>query len=160
MRANQSVGVGGVSNNTDLDSLLGDGINCGTLSLENFGIGLEKVRTFHSWASWSSTDKNGDIGILEANHGVSGGDDISNAGVGTILKFHGETLENFLGLRKFNELKDYLLVRSKHSSLSDEVAKERTNLSSSSSDCNTNRGLLKVQWDGREVSSERLESAY
>lgn len=40
MRANKSVGVSRVSNNSDLHGLLGNSIDDGTLSLENFSVGL------------------------------------------------------------------------------------------------------------------------
>ena len=66
-RANKSVSVGGVSDNAHLNSLLGNLIDDGTLSLENFSVGLEEISALHSWASGSSTNKNADIGILESN---------------------------------------------------------------------------------------------
>ena len=99
MRADKGVGVGWVTNDSNFDGLLGDSIDSGTLSLENLSVGLEKVGTLHTGASWSSTNKDGNIDVLKANHRIGGGNDILDASVGTILELHNETLENFLGLR-------------------------------------------------------------
>ena len=159
MGADKGVGVGWVTDDSNLDGLLGNSIDSGTLSLENLSIGLEKVGTLHTGASWSSTNEDGNIDVLEANHGVDGGNDVLHASVGTILKLHDETLEDLFGLREFDELKNDLLVRSEHSALSNEVAKEGANLTSSSGNSDTDRGLLKVARHCGEMSTEGLKSA-
>ena len=66
-RGDQSVGVCWVSDNTNLHGLLSDLIEGGALSLENLCIGLKKISSLHSWSSWSSTNKDDDISILESN---------------------------------------------------------------------------------------------
>lgn len=156
--SNQSVGVGGVAHDTHLHGLLGDSVDGGSLSLENLGVSLQKIRSLHSGASRSCTDKHCHIAVLEADHWVSGGDDFMDASVSTIVKFHDETLKNLLSLREFDELEDNLLVGSEHSSLSNEVAKEGTDLASSAGDCNADWSLLEVAGRGREVAAELLES--
>jgi len=142
VRADQRVRVGWVAHNDDLDGLLGYCVDGTTLSLEDLSIGLEKVGSLHTGASWASTNKHSDVSILESNERVHGGDNVSNTSVGTVLELHDESLEHLLSLRELNELKNDFLVGSKHSSLSNEVAKEGTNLTSSSSDGNANRSNL------------------
>ena len=159
MGADKGVGVGWVTNDSNFDGLLGNSIDSGTLCLEDLSVGLEKVGTLHTGASWSSTNEDSNINVLEANHRVGGGNDILHASVGAILELHDETLENLLGLRELDELENDLLVRSEHSALSDEVAKEGANLTSSSGDSNTDRGLLKVARHCGEMSAEGLKSA-
>ena len=159
VRGNESVGVSGVANNANLDGLLGDLVEGGTLGLENLCVGLKEIRALHSGASRSSTNKNSDIAVLESDKGVSGGDDISDVGVCTILELHDETLENLLGSGELDELKDDLGVWAKHSALSDEVAKEGADLSGGASDSDADGSLLEVLWDGGEVAAEGLESA-
>ena len=83
-----------------------------------------------------------------------------DAAIGSILELHNETLEDLLGGGQLDQLQDNLLVRSKHASLSDEVAKEGTDLASSSGDGDTNRCLFKVNGRSGEVSAEGLQSAY
>jgi len=63
--SNESVGVSWVSNDANLDSLLGNLVEGSTLSLENFGIGLQKVGSLHSGASWSGADHKADVDVLE-----------------------------------------------------------------------------------------------
>jgi len=55
-------------------------------------------------------------------------------------------------------MKDNFLVWSEHSALGDEVAEERSDLSSCASDGNSNRVGLKIKRRMREVSSESLNS--
>ena len=131
-----------------------------TLSLENFGVGLQEVSALHTGASGSSTDENSDIAVLETHQGVSGGDDVLNTSVCTISQLHNQSFEAFLSGGKFDQLHDHLLVWSKHSTLSNEVAKERTDLTSCASHGDTDWSLLEVARSGREVSAELLQSAH
>ena len=160
MRGNQGVGVGWVTYNADLDGLSGDFVESLTLGLEDLGIGSEEVRSLHSWSSWSSSDKDSDISILEGNKWIGGWDNILHTFVGTILKLHNETLKDLLSSWKFQKLQDDSLVWSEHTSLSDKVAEECSDLTSSSSDGNSNWGKLQVLWWLWEVTSKLLESAY
>jgi len=160
VRGDQSVGVTWVSNNEDFAGLLGNLIEGLTLSLEDFGVGSEKISSFHSWASWSSSNEDGGITILEAILWVGAWDNGVDAGVSTIHKFHSKSLEWTFSGWELDELEDDLLVWSEHSSLRDEVAEERSNLASSSSNSNSDRWRLKVEWWVWEVSSESLNSRY
>ena len=158
--ADQSVGVGWVSNDGNLDGLLGDLVDGGTLSLENLSVGLEEVGTLHSWASGASTDENADISVLETNKRVGGGDDVLHTSVSAILELHDETLEDLLCGWELDQLHDHLSVWSEHSSLSDEVAKEGADLTSGTGDGDTDGWLLEVTRHSGEVATEGLKSVH
>jgi len=160
VRGNESVGVGWVADNAYLHGLLGDLIESLSLSLEDLGIGSEQIGSLHSWSSWSGTDKHGDISVLESNHWVSGWHDVGNAVVSTVLKFHHESLKYLLGGWELDKLKNHLLVWSKHAPLTNEVAEEGTNLSSSTSHCDSNWSEFEVLWGLWEVAAELLKSAH
>lgn len=102
VRANESVGVGGVSDDTNLHSLLGHSIDGGTLSLENFGVGCKEISSLHSGTSGSGANKHTDVSILKSDCGVHGGDNVLHTSVSTILEFHDEALENLLCGRELN----------------------------------------------------------
>ena len=160
VRADQRVGVGWVANDADLDRLLGNFVNGGTLGLENLGVRGKQIRSLHAWASWLGSDENADIGVLETNERVRRRDDVLHASVGAILELHDEALENLLGGWQLNELHDNLGVWSEHSSLGDEVAKEGTDLAGGSGDGDADGRLLKVAGHSGEVTTEGLESAH
>ena len=160
MGADEGICIGGVSNNDNLYRFLSNSVNGLALSLENLSVGLKKVSSLHSGTSWSGTNQNSNIAVFEANVGVSGGDKFLDAAVSSVLEFHAETLEDLLGGGQLNHLKNHLLVGSKHASLSDKVAKEGSDLASSSGNSDTNGCLLKVDGHGGEVSAEGLQSAY
>jgi len=82
-----------------------------------------------------------------------------NAIVSTIFNFHNKSLENLLSSRKLQKLEDNLLIRSEHAALSNEVAQECSDLTSSTSDCNSNRGKFKVLGCSGEVSAKGLETS-
>jgi len=104
VRSDKSVGVGGVSDNADLASLLGDSIHSSSLSLEDLSVSLEEISSFHTRASGSSTDHYNDIGILEGNKRVSCGDNAVDTVVGSIIELHHESLKNLLGRRELQKL--------------------------------------------------------
>ena len=88
----KSVGVGGVADDSHSDGFLCYSIDSLALSLENFGICLQEIGAFHAWTSRSSTDENGNVDILETNHGVRGCYDVLDARVSTISELHNKSL--------------------------------------------------------------------
>ena len=158
--ADESISVCWVSNNGDLDSLLGNLVDSFALSLEDLCVSSEKVSTFHSWSSWSCTDHDDDVSILECNHWVGGWNDVGDAVVCTILQFHDESLEHLFGLWQFEKLQNNFLVWSEHASLSDEVAQECSDLTGSSSHGNSDWCSFQILWSGWEVSAKLLEPGH
>lgn len=160
VRADECISVSGVANNSDLDGLLCDLVDGLALSLENLSVSLEEVTALHTGASGTSTNKHSDISVLKSNKRISSRHNAVHASVSTVIKLHDEALEDLLGLRKLNELKDDLLVRAEHPALSDKVAKEVADLTGGASDSDADGSLLEVLGNGREVSTEGLKSAY
>lgn len=153
---NKSVGVGGVTDDTDFHGLLGDLVKGLTLSLEDLGVGGEEITTFHTGTTGSSADEDSNVNILEADESVSGGNNLVDEGVSTIVEFHDETLENFLSSGELDKVEDDLLVGSEHASLGNEVAEEAANGTSGSSDGNSDRSV--GVGGGGEVSADALKS--
>jgi len=158
VRGDESVGVAWVSDDEDLDGLLGDFVEGLALGLEDGGVSLEEVLSFHAWSSWSGTDENGGIDVLEADEWVGGWHKGLNAGVGAVTKLHVETFEWSCSIWELNQVDDDLLVWTKHSTLSNEVAEEGADLASGTSDGNSDWSRLDVKWWSWEMSTESLDS--
>jgi len=157
-RSDQSVSVGWVSNNANLHSFLSNFIESGSLSLEDFGISLEEISSFHSWSSWPCANENDNISILESNHRISSWDNRINASVGAVHQLHAQSLKRSFCLWELHQLHDHFLIWSKHSSLGDKMAQESSNLSGGSGHSNSNWSLLEVNWWWWEVSAQLLNS--
>lgn len=104
VRSDESVGVSGVSDNADLAGLLGNSVHGSSLSLEDLGVGLEEISSFHTGTSGSGTDHDDDIGILEGDEGISGGDDAVDAVISSVVELHDESLEDLLSSGEFQKL--------------------------------------------------------
>ena len=157
-RGDHGVGVGRVADDADLDGLLRELVEGGTLSLEDLGVGLEEVGSFHAGAAGSSSDEQGDVDVGEGLLGAGAGHDRVDAGVGAVHQLHGKTLQRALGLGQLEQVQNHLLVGTEHATLSNEVAQEGADLASGSSDSDTNRRLLKVDWRSGEVAAEGLNA--
>ena len=156
VRRDQSVSVGWVADNTHLHSLLGDFVKSLSLSLEDLCVSLKEVSTLHTGTAWSGSNEHGHISVFESNEWVSGGDNLVHEVVGAIIELHNETLQDFLSGWQLKELKDNLLVGSKHAALSNEVAEEGSDGSSGTGDGNTDRFFGVLGW--REMSSNALKA--
>jgi hypothetical protein len=63
----EAVGVGWVSDDNDFNVSVGVISNSFSLSNEDLAVILKKVSSFHTWASWFSSDEEGVVGILETS---------------------------------------------------------------------------------------------
>lgn len=153
----QGVCVCGVSDNENLHSLLGNLVESFSLSLEDGSICGQEIFSLHAGTSGSSSDQHGGIAILEAGLRAGVALDVGEEGESSVSKLHSESLQGSFGLRKLDELKNNLLVGSKHPALSDHEAEEESNLASSTGNCYSERGFLILQ--GGEVSAEGGESS-
>ena len=158
MRCNKCICVGGIANNTDLDSLLGDLVKSLALSLENLSVGAEEITTFHAGTTRFGTHEHRNINVLEADKRISGSDDLVNEGISTVVELHDEAFEDFLGCGQLDQVKDHLLVGSKHAALGNKIAKEGT-------DGTSRAGNSDLDWCLRfscclEMSANVLESFY
>ena len=159
-RSNEGVRVGGVTDNANLHGLLGDLVESATLGLEDLGVGLEEISSLHTGTSRSSANKECNIGILEALERIGRRFNRVNASIGTIIELHDEALKGTLSSGQLKKLQDNLLVGTEHAALSNEVAKERSDLAGGTGDGNSDRSRLKVDGRRREVSAERLDARY
>lgn len=128
------------------------------LRLEDLGVGLQQVRSLHTWSSWPSSNQNGNVNVFETLSLVSSGDNLVEASVGTVHELHGKTFHWTLSSWQLNQMQDYLLVWAEHATLTNKMAKEGANLSSSASDCHADWRLLKIDGCWREVSTKCLKS--
>lgn len=124
VRSDQGIGVGGVSDNENLDILASVFIEGLTLSLEDLGIGSEQIFALHAGSSWLSTDENSDISLSESLFNLCGGNDLRHKGECTVLKLKNEALEEIFSRWEFEELKNDLLVRSEHAALRNHEAED------------------------------------
>lgn len=86
--ADKCVGVSRVTDNNDLDALLGDLVDGLALGLENLGVSLKQIRALHAGTSGPGTNKNGNISIFEANKRISSGNNLLNARVSAVVELH------------------------------------------------------------------------
>ena len=158
VRCNKCIGVGGIAYNTDLNSLLRDLVKSLALSLENLSVGAEEITTFHAGTTRFGTHEHRNINILEADKRVSGADDLVNEGISTVVELHDEAFEDFLSCGQLDQVKDNLLVGSKHAALGNKIAKEGTDGTSSAGNSDLDWCLrVSCCW---EMSANVLESFY
>jgi len=154
----QGVGVARVADNADIDSLLGDLVQGGSLSFENGTVGLQEVRPLHTGTTRSGTNQDGNIGIFESDLHISGGNDLRNILVGTIVELHDKTFKSLLSVGEFQKLEDDSLVGSEHAALGNEVAEVAADLASGTSDSNSNGFIIIIFFHfERNVSSSTLQ---
>jgi hypothetical protein len=122
VRSNESVSVGGVTDNEDLHILLCKLVEGLTLSLEDLGVFVQEIFALHAGASGLGTNEYSDISLTEGLLNLGCGNDTSDKGECTILELEDKTLKESFGSRKLKELKDHFLIGSKHSSLSSHEA--------------------------------------
>ena len=135
-----SVGVGGVANDQHLDGLLGELVQSLTLVLEDRAVLGQEVLPLHTLLTGEGTDKNGVVDVLEGGFQVGGTNNTINERVRAILELENNTLQSFLAERNIQKVKDDLLLGSKHVALGDQREESIANLTSSSSNQNTNGG--------------------
>ena len=122
MRSNQSICIGRISNNQNLDVFVGDFLNGLTLGLENLCIFVKKIFSLHARASRLSTDQNGNISLIESLLNISSWLDICNKRESTVSEFHYESVERGLCNRELKKLEYDFLIWSKHSALANHEA--------------------------------------
>ena len=150
----QTVGVGGVSDDNNLDRLLGGSVKSLTLTGEDGTVVLHEVGTLHAGSTRLGSNKEGIVSILKTLMEVRGHLDSLEKGESAVIELHGNSLERVESMGKLNKLKDDGLVGSEHSTRGNAEEGSVTDLSSGSSDGNLHGGLL-----GRERAGQRLGSS-
>jgi len=142
VRKDQAVGVGGVTDNKDLNVSGSIVINGLTLVNENLSIVLQEVTSFHTWGSGLGTDHEGVGGVLETNRETVSADDVLQEGEGTISQFHSNTGKSILGLGDIDQVEDDGLVLSEDITIGDSESHTIADLASSTSQNNSGRGFI------------------
>lgn len=134
----ESVGVGWVSDNNNSDcvsvSVVIDGLS---LNSEKSSVVLQQILSFHSLSSWLGSDEESKVSSFESLVGIVCGCDAVQEWESTVLEFHNNSLKSILGLWEFQELQDNGLVWSQKLSTGDTEESSVSDLSSSTSDCDS-----------------------
>ena len=99
VRADQGICVRRIANYNNLDTFLSHLVYGCSLSLKYLCVGLEEIRSLHTLSSRPRSNKHCHIAILKTNQRIGCGNNLLDAIVCAIFKFHYETLEHFFCLR-------------------------------------------------------------
>lgn len=108
------VGVAGVAHHQDLHVFLGvfsDGL---ALNGEDGTVGGQQVGTLHALAAGTGAHQQTDVGVLEGDVGVVGGNHAGQQRESTVFQFHHHALDGLLGLRQIEQLQNDGLVFAEH----------------------------------------------
>lgn len=110
--ADQSVGVGWVSDNNSLSSALSVVVDRLASINEDLTVVLKEVGTFHARSTWLGTNEEVEVNIFEGNLEVTGDDNVVKKGEGTVVKLGLDTLKSVLGVGKIEQVENDSLVGS------------------------------------------------
>jgi len=119
MCADQSVGVGWVSDNNGLDVRFGVVVDGFAGSDEDLSVVLKQISSLHAWASGLGSNKEVVVNVLEADSGISSKNDIVKGGEGAVVELCLNSLEGLFGPGNVNQVQDDGLV------FSEELATKR-----------------------------------
>lgn len=108
--ADESVGVGGVSDNNGLDVTRGVVVDGLTDINEDLAVVLEEIGTLHSGASGLGSNEEVVVNVLEGGGEVGGDDDFVEEGEGTIVELGLDTLEDLFLEGEVEEVENDSLV--------------------------------------------------
>jgi hypothetical protein len=81
---------------------------------EDGAIGGQQVGTFHALGTRAGTNQQADVGILEGDVRIIGGNHAGQQRECAVVQFHHDALDGLLGLRQVEQLKDDRLVFAEH----------------------------------------------
>jgi hypothetical protein len=96
----QGVGIAGVADDQNADVFLGVFGDCLALNGEDGAVGGQQVGTFHARAARTCANQQADVGILEGDVGIVGGEHAGEHREGAVFEFHDHALAGFLSLRQ------------------------------------------------------------
>jgi hypothetical protein len=135
------VGVGGVSDNGNLDALLGALVQSLTLDREDLGVTHKEITALHTLGAGLGTDEKGSIDINEGLNGVIKGVDTAEERISTILKLHNDTLQSLLSGREIQQVELDGGGLTEHGTRGDAEEESISDVTSGTSDGNLNGGL-------------------
>lgn len=141
----KTVCVGWVTNNQNLDGLLGKLVKSLTLLLKDLHISGEEVASFHALFARHSTNHQSNIDISEGLFEVMSCNNLLKGSESAILKLHNNTIEGILDLGNIEKVKYDLLILAKQIAVGDHVGKIVGDLPGSAGDKNGNYFRLKLK---------------
>src|SRR5574343_490642 len=135
------VGVAGVANDQNLDVFLGVLGNGLALNGEDGAVGGQQVGTFHALGARTGADQQADVGVLEGDVRIIGGNHAGEQREGAVVEFHHHALHGLLGLRQVEQLKDDRLVFAEHFAGGDAEQQAITDLAGGAGNCNAHGGF-------------------
>eukprot|EP00043_Microstomoeca_roanoka_P030223 m.25380 g.25380 ORF g.25380 m.25380 type:complete len:341 (+) comp9843_c1_seq1:169-1191(+) len=139
--SNESIGVGGVTHNNNLDRLLGDFVNSSALNLEDACILLQQILALHTFTARDGTNQHGSITVLESHKGIVCRDDRVDELVSTVSQLHDDTHDGTHHRRNIQKVQVDRLVCSEDITLADEGKQGIGDLASSTSHADIDGGL-------------------
>src|SRR5690554_2441818 len=133
----QGVGVGRVAHHQDLDVAAGVVVQGLALHGEDRRVGFQQVLALHARAAGTRADQQGEVGVLEGDVGIVGGDDVLHQRKGAVVQLHHHTLEGFHGRGDLEQLQDDRLVLAQHVAGGDAEGEGVADLAGSAGDGNT-----------------------
>ena len=131
MLANESIGVGGVSNDDSLGVASAVVID-GLADVDEDGtVIFEEVTSLHTRTTWLGSDKEVVVDIFEGGREVTGDHNIVKEGECAIMKLSLNTLENLLLERQVEKVKNDTLVLSQEFTRGNSVNNGVSDLASS-----------------------------
>ena len=137
----EGVGIAGIADDQDLDvflGILGDGL---ALHREDGAVGGQQVGTFHALGARTGTNQQADVGVLEGDVRVVGGNHAGEQREGAVFQFHHHALDGLLGLRQVEQLKDDRLVFAEHFAGGDAEQQAITDLTGGTGNGNAHGGF-------------------
>ena len=113
-QSDEGVGVARITDDEDLDALLGVTGDGFTLANEDLAVDAEEILTLHTILAGHGTDQQTPVSVLEAFVEIAGGDDVGEQREGTVLKFHHDTGEGVEAGSDFDQVEGDRLVSTEH----------------------------------------------
>lgn len=134
----QTVGVGGVSDNKSSDISVSVVVEGLSLRNENLGVFLQQVSSLHSGSSGFGSNQKSSFDVLESNFEIVSADNVSQKREGTISQLHSDSGKSLLSLRDIDKMEDDGLIVSEHVSVGDSEKHGVADLTGGSSNSDSN----------------------
>jgi len=134
MGHDQGVGVGGVTDDKNLEVRAGLLVGGLTHDLEDADVLLHQVLALHTSLAGEGAQEDGGVSSLETNLGVVGLDDLGDQGEEGVIDLHVHTVHGFVGERKIDQAEADLLVLTEHLTGADLLGEGVADLTSGTGD--------------------------
>jgi hypothetical protein len=140
-QSDEGVGIAGITDDEDLDGLLGVTRDGFALADEDLAVDAEEILTLHAIFAGHRANEQTPVSVLEAFVEVAGGDDVGEQREGTVLKFHHDAGEGVEAGSDFNQIECDRLVGTEHGAGSEAEDGGVTDVAGGAGDRDANGGL-------------------